>query len=71
MTIQPDDPDDPDETLHAPRDDDVEALYERAPCGYLSTTADGTIIRVNQTFLTWTGHRRDDLVHGCQRSVTG
>ena len=23
---------------------------------------DGTILRVNQTFLTWTGHRREDLV---------
>jgi sigma-B regulation protein RsbU (phosphoserine phosphatase) len=43
-------------------DDDAEALYERAPCGYLSTTPDGTIVKVNQTFLTWTGHSRDDLV---------
>ena len=33
-------------------DDDAEALYERAPCGYLSTTPDGTIVKVNQTFLT-------------------
>ena len=37
-------------------DDDPEALYERAPCGYLSTTPDGTIVKVNQTFLTWTGY---------------
>ena len=36
-------------------------LYERAPCGYLSTTPDGTIIKVNQTFLTWTGYERADL----------
>lgn len=43
-------------------DDDAEALYERAPCGYLSTTPDGTIIKVNRTFLTWTGYERDDLV---------
>jgi sigma-B regulation protein RsbU (phosphoserine phosphatase) len=49
-------------SFRAPRDDDVEALYERAPCGYLSTTADGTIIKVNETFLDWTGHRREDLV---------
>jgi sigma-B regulation protein RsbU (phosphoserine phosphatase) len=43
-------------------DDDPEALYERAPCGYLSTTPDGTIIKVNQTFLTWTGYGRSELV---------
>ena len=43
-------------------DDNAEELYERAPCGYLSTTPDGTIIKVNQTFLTWTGYQRGDLV---------
>jgi sigma-B regulation protein RsbU (phosphoserine phosphatase) len=43
-------------------DDDAAALYDRAPCGYLSTTPDGTIIKVNQTFLSWTGYRRSDLV---------
>ncbi|MCU1502386.1 MAG: rsbP 3 [Ilumatobacteraceae bacterium] len=52
------------EQVHAPRDDDVHALYEHAPCGYLSTTADGTIIKVNQTLLDWTGHQRADLVGG-------
>jgi sigma-B regulation protein RsbU (phosphoserine phosphatase) len=43
-------------------DDDAEKLYERAPCGYLSTTPDGLIIKVNQTFLTLTGFDRHDLV---------
>jgi sigma-B regulation protein RsbU (phosphoserine phosphatase) len=42
--------------------DDAEELYDRAPCGYLTTAPDGTIVKVNQTFLTWTGYRRDDLV---------
>jgi sigma-B regulation protein RsbU (phosphoserine phosphatase) len=42
--------------------DDVEQLYERAPCGYLSTTPDGGIVKVNETFLALTGYRRDDLV---------
>jgi PAS domain S-box-containing protein len=37
-------------------------LYENAPCSYLSTDPHGLIIRVNQTFLDWTGHRRDELV---------
>jgi sigma-B regulation protein RsbU (phosphoserine phosphatase) len=43
-------------------DDDAEALYERAPCGYLSTTPDGTVVKVNQTFLSWTGYERKDVV---------
>jgi phosphoserine phosphatase RsbU/P len=43
-------------------DDDAERLYDRAPCGYLSTTPDGTIVKVNQTFLTLTGYERSDLV---------
>jgi serine/threonine-protein kinase RsbW len=40
----------------------AEDLYEHAPCGYLSTRPDGTIARVNATFLQWTGYQRDDLV---------
>lgn len=43
-------------------DDDPEELYDRAPCGYLSTTPDGVIVKVNQTLLTLTGFERTDLV---------
>lgn len=43
-------------------DDDAEQLYERAPCGYLSTTPDGTIVKANGTFLTLTGYTREQLV---------
>ncbi len=43
-------------------EDDPELLYDRAPCGYLSTAPDGTIVKVNQTFLSWTGFRREGLV---------
>lgn len=42
--------------------DDPGLLDDHAPIGYLSTTPDGLIVRVNATFLTWTGHRREDLV---------
>jgi PAS domain S-box-containing protein len=43
-----------------------EELYESAPCGYLLTLPDGTIIKANQTFLTWIGMERQDLVdHKC------
>jgi PAS domain S-box-containing protein len=43
-------------------EESAEDLYEYAPCGYLSTLPDGTIVKVNQTFLDWTGLRRADLV---------
>ena len=37
-------------------------LYENAPCGYLSTLPDGTILKVNETFLAWTGYERGAVV---------
>jgi PAS domain S-box-containing protein len=40
----------------------LQDLYEQAPCGYLFTQPDGLIARVNQTFLTWTGYNREELV---------
>lgn len=43
-------------------EDDPNELYENAPCGYVSTRPDGTIIKVNQTFLSWTGFEREELV---------
>ena len=48
--------------IEALLDDDAQTLYDRAPCGYLSTTPDGTIIKANATFLTLTGYHRGDLV---------
>jgi serine/threonine-protein kinase RsbW len=48
--------------LRLPWDDDPDDLYEHAPCGYLTTLPDGTIVKVNQTLLSWTGYRRSDLV---------
>jgi sigma-B regulation protein RsbU (phosphoserine phosphatase) len=40
----------------------IEDLFEEAPCGYLLTSIDGAIVRVNRTFEAWTGLRREDLV---------
>jgi PAS domain S-box-containing protein len=40
----------------------VEELYENAPCGYLSTLPDGTIVRANQSLLSWIGVSRQDLI---------
>ncbi len=48
--------------LRLPWDDDPDDLYEYAPCGYLTTLPDGTIVKVNQTFLSWTGYTRNELV---------
>jgi sigma-B regulation protein RsbU (phosphoserine phosphatase) len=48
--------------LHALRDDDPELLYDTAPCGYLSTTPDGKILKANQTLLDLLGYQRDELV---------
>ena len=43
-------------------EESIDDLYEDAPCGYVSTLPDGTIVKVNRTFLTWTGYQREDLV---------
>ncbi|HEX8699646.1 MAG TPA: ATP-binding protein [Myxococcaceae bacterium] len=53
----------------APRAEDyaeesAEELYENAPCGYISTLPNGTIVRVNRTFLEWMGYQRDELLNG-------
>jgi serine/threonine-protein kinase RsbW len=39
-----------------------EELYEDAPCGYMSSLLDGTIVRVNRTFLRWTGLEREAVI---------
>jgi sigma-B regulation protein RsbU (phosphoserine phosphatase) len=41
---------------------DAEALFEDAPCGYLVTTADGTIVRVNRTLSRMLGYAAAELV---------
>jgi PAS domain S-box-containing protein len=43
-------------------EDSAEELFEDAPCGYLTTLLDGTIVKVNRTFELWTGLGRDDLL---------
>ena len=43
-------------------EESAEDLFENAPCGYLSTALDGTLLKVNRTFETWTGFEREELV---------
>ena len=43
--------------------ENLDDLYENAPCGYLSISLDGLIIaKVNQTFCTWTGFEGASLL---------
>ena len=37
-------------------------LYNKAPCGYHSVDNEGTIVRINDTELSWLGYTRDDIV---------
>ncbi|MFF7164898.1 SpoIIE family protein phosphatase [Streptomyces sp. NPDC008086] len=43
-------------------EDSTEELYESAPCGYLSTLMDGTIVKINKTLLDWLGLSREEVV---------
>jgi sigma-B regulation protein RsbU (phosphoserine phosphatase) len=42
--------------------ENIEDLYENAPCGYLSLSLDGLIAKVNQTFCKWTGFDASNLL---------
>lgn len=42
----------------------TQELFEHAPCGYLSTVSDGTIVHVNETFVIMSGYTRDRLLSG-------
>jgi len=46
------------------RDDNLEELYDEAPCGFVSTLPQGVIVRVNRTILTWTGYAAEELLAG-------
>ncbi|GGY79168.1 hypothetical protein GCM10010300_23630 [Streptomyces olivaceoviridis] len=43
-------------------EDSAEELYEKAPCGYLSTLMDGTIAKADATLLDWLGLEREAVV---------
>src|SRR5918993_530661 len=42
-------------------EESAEELYEHAPCAYLSTLPDGTIVKANRTLVEWTGTAREML----------
>jgi sigma-B regulation protein RsbU (phosphoserine phosphatase) len=43
-------------------EDNIDDLYNNAPCGNVSTLLDGTIAKINATLLGWLGYTRDELV---------
>jgi PAS domain S-box-containing protein len=42
--------------------EDLEDLFENAPCGYVSVQANGRIIKSNRTFAVWMGYEHDHLI---------
>ncbi|CAN7659084.1 PAS domain-containing sensor histidine kinase [Devosia sp. Root413D1] len=48
--------------MPGPAAEDLEDLYENAPCGYLSLGRDGRIVKSNQTLSRWLGIAPDALV---------
>jgi PAS domain S-box-containing protein len=42
---------------------EIEDLYNRAPCGYHSLDATGTLVRINDTELNWLGYSRDEVLN--------
>ena len=42
-------------------EEDFEDLFQHAPCGYLSLSPDGVIVKGNATFGSWTGYEPSDL----------
>ena len=42
--------------------EDLEDLYENAPCGYISLGPDGRIVKSNLTLSGWMGLRREELI---------
>lgn len=41
---------------------EIEDLYNNAPCGYHSVDADGIIVQINDTELNWLGYARDEVL---------
>lgn len=42
--------------------DEIQDLYDQAPCGYYTLDPSGQIARINQTALEWLGYQRDEVL---------
>lgn len=45
-----------------PRIDDLEDMFENAPCAYITLLPNGRVARVNKTLLRWIGHTAQEMV---------
>jgi two-component system cell cycle sensor histidine kinase/response regulator CckA len=61
LNINPIQNDPPSESVF---EESAEELYELAPCGYLTTTIGGRIVKVNTTLTEWLGYDRGELTGG-------
>ena len=43
--------------------DEIQDLYNNAPCGYHSLNSNGVFVRINDTELRWTGYSREELLN--------
>ena len=43
--------------------EEIEDLYNSAPCGYHSVDGDGIFVRMNDTELNWLGYSRDEVIN--------
>ena len=43
--------------------EELQDLYDHAPCGYYSVDADGLIIKINDLALKWMGVKRNEVLH--------
>jgi diguanylate cyclase (GGDEF)-like protein/PAS domain S-box-containing protein len=43
-------------------DESTDDIYETAPCAQLSVSPHEVIVKVNQTFLSWTGYEREEVI---------
>lgn len=50
------------ETLLLKNVQDVQDLYDRAPCGYHSLNSQGMFVGINQTELDWLGYHKDEVI---------
>lgn len=52
----------PHATGRAAPEPDAALEYDQAPCGYLTTTPEGVVVKVNATFCAWLGTEADRLL---------
>ncbi|MGJ8569933.1 MAG: ATP-binding protein [Hoeflea sp.] len=50
-------------------EEDLEDLYENAPCGYISIGSDGRVVKSNLTLSAWIGFPREELLGKRMRDI--